>query len=296
MAGGPERPGIGLIADTGNYAYLCAQMVVINDIRQQQAILLDILKHLDSFCRENGITYALAGGSMLGAVRHKGFIPWDDDADIIMPRPDFDRFQKIYRNEGRYRLLSSIPDNGRCFKNCYYKFEDSYTLCEDVGYIGRPFGMNVDIFPLDGAPDSAEEQRSMAKKITHYKHRISLRPKPLWSIFKPHQGAPLALIQAHLFSLDHWLNKCDRVLRSHDFETSNYSGALCGLYGTREIFPTRIFKELTEYEFEDTRLMGVKDYDTYLKGLYGNYMQLPPEKDRHGEHHLKVTLTMPEQL
>jgi lipopolysaccharide cholinephosphotransferase len=69
---------------------------------------------------------------------------------------------------------------------------------------------------------------------------------------------------------------------------------MCGVYGAREVFPARIFKEYAEYEFEDTRLMGVKDYDFYLKGLYRNYMQLPPEKDRHGAHHLQVTMEVPE--
>jgi len=269
-------------------------MVVLNEIRQQQEIILSILKHLDKFCRENNLTYALAGGSLLGAVRHKGFIPWDDDADVIMPRADYDRFLKIYRNEGRYRLLTYTPDEKHWNIDCYSKLEDSCTDCVDYGRMGKHFGLNVDIFPLDGAPDDMEERKRVLRKITHYKHRISLRQKPVWSLLRPHQGAPLAMIQAHCFSLAHWLKKCDTLLRAHDFETSNYSGALCGVYGVREVFPTSIFKELAEYEFEDTRLMGVKDYDTYLKGLYGNYMQLPPEKDRHGAHHLRVTLNEPE--
>ena len=269
-------------------------MVILSDIKQQQAILLEILKHLDKFCRENNLNYALAGGSMLGAVRHKGFIPWDDDADVIMPRPDYERLLTIYRNDGRYKLLSRNANEGHRFVNCYSKLEDSYTECTDHGHVGKHFGLNVDIFPLDGAPGNPEEQKAVMKKITHYKHRISLRQKPVWSLFKQHQGAPLAMIQAHFFSLEHWMKKCDDLVRRYDFNTGEYAGNMCGVYGSREVFPARIFKEYAEYEFEDTRLMGVKDYDTYLKGLYRNYMQLPPEKDRHGGHHLQVTLEEPE--
>ena len=257
----------------------------LTEVSQIQDVILDILKHIDTFCRRHEIRYFMAGGTMLGAVRHKGFIPWDDDADIVMPRPDYDRFVKEYRQEGhpRYRLLES----------CYLKVEDSYTMCKDYGLTEELFGINVDIFPLDGAPEGKEEQIALCKEAGHYKRRISHRRKPLYAAFLPHHGAPLAIIQAHFHSMAYWQKKCDSVLRTYSFEDSPFAGVLQGVYGPREVFPASIFRERAEYEFNGVKLFGVKDYDSYLKGLYGNYMQLPPEKDRVPAHHERVTLDIP---
>ncbi|MBO4434805.1 MAG: LicD family protein [Bacteroidales bacterium] len=268
----------------------------LTETRQIQDVVLGILKEFDRFCRSNGIRYSLAGGTLLGAVRHKGFIPWDDDADIIMPRPDYDRFVELYsRNEGRYRLLTYAPGEEHWYVNCYSKMEDSWTMCQDKGFMGKHFGLNVDIFPIDGAPEDPKLQKKMCRTIVHYKRRVVHRQKPVYSLLRPHQGAPLAVIQAHLHSMEYWLDKCQELLHTYDFNTSKYAGALCGMYGIREVFPQSIFTEFTDYEFEGVPLMGIKDAHTYLKSLYGDYMKLPPESERQAGHHLQVTLQEPEE-
>ena len=268
----------------------------LTQTRQIQAVILDILKEFDSFCRKNGIRYSLAGGSLLGAVRHKGFIPWDDDADIIMPRPDYDRFVELYGKEkGRYRLLTYSPGEEHWYVNCYSKLEDSWTMCKDKGFMGSHFGLNIDIFPVDGAPEDPVERKKTCRKVVHYKRRVVHRQNPLTSLLFPHQGAPLAVIQAHFHSTEYWLAKCESLLRKYDFNTSRFAGALCGVYGVREVFPQSLFTEYCEYPFEGISLMGIKDAHTYLESLYGDYMKLPPEKDRHGDHHLQVTLEEPEE-
>ena len=263
----------------------------LTQTRQIQEVVLGILKEFDSFCRKNGIRYSLAGGTLLGAVRHKGFIPWDDDADIIMPRPDYDRFVQLYSKEtGRYRLLTYTPGEDHWYVNCYTKMEDSWTMCKDKGFMGQHFGLNIDIFPVDGAPDDPEEQKKLCRRVIHFKRRVSHRQKPLYCLLFPHKGAPLAVIQAHFHSMSYWLDKCQELLLSHDFSSSNYAGALCGMYGAREVFPQSLFTEFTDYTFEGVSLMGIKDYHAYLSSLYGDYMTLPPESERHGGHHIKVTL------
>jgi len=269
----------------------------VTDIKDIQKITLEIMKVIDTFCRANDIRYSMAGGTLLGALRHKGFIPWDDDADIIMPRPDYDRFVELFPKSGdkRYKMLDLQSGKGHWYKNCYCKVEDSYTICKDYGFMREQFGINVDIFPVDGAPDDPSEWKKLSRKVVHYKHRISHRQKPLSCLFHPHQGAPLAVLEAHMYPLEYWLDKCDSLIRERDFSTSKYAGALCGMYREREIFPREVFDSYCDYQFEDLKLMGLKEADTYLKGLYGDYMKLPPEADRHPGHHLKITLEIPDQ-
>lgn len=255
------------------------------------ATLLDLLKYIDSFCREHSIRYSIAGGTLIGAIRHRGFIPWDDDADIMMPRPDYERFLELFPKEakGQYKVLNRNTEKHHWFVNCYAKIEDTSTISEERGVKAMTrFGLNIDLFPVDGAPDSPQEQKDVCRKVIFFKHRITHSQKPFYHLFLPHQGAPMAFIQAHFHKVDYWLDECEKLLRERDFSTSSHAGALCGMYREREVFERRVFEEYTDYEFEGVTLMGIKDAHTYLSGLYGDYMTPPPASQRRGKHHLKV--------
>lgn len=259
--------------------------------REIQEVLLGILKELDGFCRSHDIRYSIAGGTLLGALRHKGFIPWDDDADVIMPRPDYDRFVALFNKEctSHYHLLTQERKKDKWYVNTYSKLEDSSTESHEPGLVGvAKFGVNIDIFPVDGLPDDPEEQMRIIRRTMHYKRRIVLRQKTFLHLFLPHQGPPLAFFGAKTKSLDKWLSLADELLRSHDFSTSNYAAAICGLYAKKEIFPRQMFEEYAEYSFEGVPLMGLKKADEYLTSLYGDWHQLPPESERGGKHRLIV--------
>ena len=117
--------------------------------------LLDILKAIDAFCTQNGIRYSMAYGTLIGAARHKGFIPWDDDIDLLMPRPDFERFISTFGKEedARYRCIYRVNTPQEYYKHIFAKVHDSWTELKQDKY---RFGLYVDIFPVDGKPDDVQ--------------------------------------------------------------------------------------------------------------------------------------------
>lgn len=259
------------------------------DIDKIHSVLLGILKYFDTFCRRNGIRYSLSGGTMIGAVRHKGFIPWDDDADIMMPRPDYERFLELFnlQSDGRYHALSNQNSTqGHHYINCYAKVEDVRTVSVEYGLRGiAQFGLNIDVFPVDGAPEDIKDRKKFCDRILYYRRRIVLRQRPLSRLF---EGPPLAWFQAHSRSMKYWMDCIDSTIHTYPYEESAYTGAVCGLHGIREVHPREVFENYTDYQFEDATLMGIKDYHAYLSAIFGDYMQLPPEKERGGKHDLRV--------
>lgn len=182
--------------------------------------LLNILKDVDEFCRQNGLRYSLAYGTLIGAVRHHGFIPWDDDIDIQMPRPDFERFIREYGREpgARYRCLYNTVNEEERFQHFFAKVHDTHTVCVQGKSVVYKFGVNLDVFPIDGRPDDTREQRKMERQLSSWAHRLNICSTKL-DLFNFHQ--PLrAKLQAHIFGPGHWVKKCNELMRRYDFETS----------------------------------------------------------------------------
>ena len=247
-----------------------------------QKALADILKDVDSFCREKGIRYSLAYGTLIGAVRHKGFIPWDDDIDILMPRPDFERFVAEYKGR-RYKCLYGTHDSEADFVNFFAKVHDPSTVSKEGGKYYR-FGLNIDIFPVDGKPSDPEKHMAWEKYLCKQTHRMRLRYKPLFS------SPLLAVVEAHIHSLDWWFNHCESLLKTYPFEDSDYCGAVSVVYnGCVEVFPRSMFEQYTELEFEGRKYKAFSQWDAFLRQQFGDYMQLPPE-DKRKTHNLEVYL------
>lgn len=261
------------------------------NLEQVHSILLGILKDIDAFCTSNGITYSLAGGTLLGAVRHGGFIPWDDDADIVMPRKDFDRFCAEYGNE-RYSIVPTLPTEGTTdvFVGTHKKVQDKMTLSNEGIMKGiYHYGISVDIFPMDGLPDDEKERNALLKRGSHFRRRVNLHNRPLFALSR-HQGAFLAKLEAKMHSAKYWLEKSEALMHSFPYEGSKYVGCICGVYGVREAFPAEIFKEYTRLKFEDCYFSCTKEWDRYLTGMYGDYMTPPPAKQRAPKHELETFL------
>ena len=146
-------------------------------LRRLQLTILEILKDIDSICKENNIEYYIAYGTALGAVRHGGFIPWDDDIDICMTREAYDRFLEVMPNAmpEKYDLLDIKNTNK--YSMCFAKVSKKGTkFKEKVGTAeGYEQGIFVDVFPLDYAPDDEKERKMVAKKAWFYSHMIILR-------------------------------------------------------------------------------------------------------------------------
>lgn len=245
--------------------------------------LLEILVDVTDFCRERGLRYSLAYGTLLGAVRHKGFIPWDDDVDIIMPRKDFETFVREYRDRGKFNCLYNEP--GR-FRSCYAKVEDTTTVSIEKKKVGiYNFGLNIDIFPIDGAPSDPQEQKKLTRAVTRIRRRLLLSQR---SFFPYSFHVPLpALIEAHTKSPDRWYKECLDLLTAYDMDKSEFAGSIsCGL-GMRDVYRKEMFDNYVELEFEGCKFSCVADWDSFLRQQYGDYMQLPPENKRR-THNLKV--------
>lgn len=263
----------------------------MNKLRQLQLVELEMLKEIIKICDENNIRYYLMGGTLLGAVRHKGFIPWDDDIDIGMPRADYERFLQLvhektiknYRLDHYYYCKESLIYIAR-LENEDFKIVDKSAEVE------KTRNAWVDIFPLDGMPNNR-----LIKQI----HKISLLYSRLvfkYSIFSKFvnqrtKGRPLhekVLIKLgqllnieSKLSKDKCLNKLDKKLKRYSYDESKYVVNFMGAYKFREMFSKKIYDEVEKYSFENLELTGPKNYDFVLKQLYGDYMKEPEDKNHH---------------
>lgn len=258
------------------------------DFRKMQLLQLDMIVELDRVCRENGINYVLTCGSLLGAVRHQGYIPWDDDADIGMLREDYEKF-KIVANELDSRIcFFQDHDNDPEYLWGYGKLRRVGTSFIRAGqeHLKGKTGVFIDIFPLDDIPLSIPGQM-----IQDF-YCFCLR-KILWSRVGKQSEKGLMKTWFSIIScipvdwvykrVKHMISRSNnatpnrvRVLLFPSFGKLNYKHSVSIRYG----MPKEWFLERAEYEFEGHTLYGSKDYDGFLKYMYDDYMTLPPEDKR----------------
>ncbi len=256
---------------------------------------MSIVKAVVKICDENGLKYYMLGGTMLGAIRHKGFIPWDDDIDLGMPRDDYEKFLKIaskklpcymkvvnYRNTPNYQYyITRILDT------------QTKVIEERIGNDSRYTNVSIDIFPIDGTPNNKLLRKIYFFRVLFHRALMSLCYKDSIDRKRKRGFAEkiLLLIMEHL-PVDKittpYKQKCkiDKLLKSQKVEGSKYIGNIMGAYRTREIVPTEYYGKGKMYQFEDMYLRGLEMYDEYLTYTYGDYMKLPPEDKR--KTHFKV--------
>ena len=262
----------------------------IVDLSPMHTALLDMLQWFHSKCVENGLRYYVVGGTMLGTIRHKGFIPWDDDIDVAMPRKDYDIFIKKFSSKATSQYSVEVPE--KCNLDYTYVYAKLYntqtTLVEHRRKIVKR-GIYIDIFPLDGIGNSINEAYENYKKIyrlnrLHDTMVCAFRKERKWykniSIF-------LGRIVSPLFISERMVNmKITKKCMKYDFDESEYVGNLVGNWGYKEIMPRSFFGIPKEYDFEGITVLGVEKPHEYLTSLYNDYMQLPPIEKRvsHHEH------------
>lgn len=259
-------------------------------IEETKNIELNLLKNIDSLCRKKGYKYSLAGGTALGCIRHKGFIPWDDDIDILMPRKDYEEFLKFcHDNIKEFDVLACEFDNQYSWLNA--KICDSNTyLNEDTGFrMNYKEGVYVDVFPIDGAGTTYREAIKNFKKqrfnlellnAANWEHYI--RSKTRSWIFEPIRF--VFFILSRFVNPNKLSNKIENRIKKLDMQDNSYSCCYSGSYREKEVLPTSVFEEYIELPFEDGKFMIFKEYDKYLGSIYGNYMDMPPENKRVSHH------------
>ena len=258
-----------------------------------QHLSLDILEDVHQFCKKNGIKYSLAYGSLIGAIRHKGFIPWDDDVDIFMPRQDYERFCKTYHSD-RYKLIcESEPDYylnyGRVYENRQTCIETRLPFAKH--YEG---GLWIDVFPMDGADDDHDKFIAKMRRLQRLWY-LQLRYRnalgPFSNVFKaPNLKDFCILLTLKLFCpLRKKLKEVNDILRTearqYAFgETTRWSDFCCINVKDNNYHLVEEFDEVYETDFDGHRFFILKGYDLVLRRRYGDYMQLPPENQRVSRH------------
>lgn len=250
-------------------------------------IQLKILKYIDEFCSENHIKYYLCGGTLIGAIRHKGFIPWDDDIDIMLPRPEYNKFLRNFKDDKNYKLLSLYNQPGYFYP--YIKIVDPQTSLTEYNAEMEfdNYGIYVDVFPIDGLP----KNKILAK--LHFKYILILRNLFYLSIKK---NCPKNFFKKFLWifsKLFHWnflLKKIDKLSQKYDFNSSNYVAAQCAGYGEKDKYSKDIFKDSLRVPFEKYEFNIPIGYNEYLSNLYGDYMKLPPKSQRKTRHNYSAYL------
>ena len=265
-----------------------AKVISGEDFRKLQLLELDLLIELDRICKLNNITYQIWGGTQLGAVRHKGFIPWDDDADVVMLREEYEKFRKVADQLNPNICFFQDHDNDTEYRWQYGKLRRSGTKYTRLGqeHIKCKTGVFVDVFPLDDVPLSTVGQ--MFQDF----HCFFLR-KILWSeVGKNNEKGLLKVWYTLLskiplgfvFKQIEWYAKRSKNCTPNKVRTLCYTsiGKLYYKHPIKERYgmPKEWFRRTKTFEFEKKNLVGLQDYDDYLKFSFGNYMELPPEKER----------------
>lgn len=268
------------------------------DLSKLQIAELDILKTFIKICEENNLRYFLCYGSMIGAIRHQGFIPWDDDIDVAMPRPDYQKFMEI--------SSSVLPDN--LYFSTYKLGKEHITLSSMIINKNKDFTLNnantvtetgawIDVLAIDGAPAEGIQRKLFFVKylyrrtmcqLSHFNEVVNLKKKRPWY-------EKVVIKIAQLTNIERFLNpvkageKYHRLLSSVPYDTAKEVATFQGDDRLEGIVPKSVYGNGKKYKYEDIYVIGPDDYDTYLKCYYPNYMTPPPmdQRNKHGVMEVK---------
>lgn len=257
-------------------------------IQEVQQVSLEILKDVHEFCVENNIRYSLAYGTLLGAIRHNGFIPWDDDIDIMMPRPDYERFIHSYKSRKGYKLFARGAEGGNHVYRCIARvceMEKTYVDPTDSPWVNEKTGIFIDILPIDGAPNTQKEalrhikQRKLWLKLS-YTYRKKHVPFRLIFKMRPEMMVKTLVKKGlSLFVSNQCIDKMIAHQKKFDYDECEY---ICAntTYGIGEWMPKRKVERYELHRFEDSEFYVFAEYDYVLKNYYHNYMEIPPVEER----------------
>ncbi len=257
-------------------------------IEESKKIQLEVLLTVDKFCKENDIKYFLYYGSLLGAVRHKGFIPWDDDIDIAMLRADYDKFIASFQAENISMLAPKKAENHPFYITKIFRSDT--VIVEDIGKKGYAFGVGIDLFPLEKLPNDTKQQKKMLSELRLLMNLRRVRAIPFYKKRKPLK----AFIVKTLYYLLSFLSAADLVIKAEKV-TAKYKGFesdrvidIMLPYGERSIAKTEWFADTIAADFEGYKLQIPLSYDKILTQIYGDYMTPPPKDKQIPRHDITV--------
>ena len=269
---------------------MCDQALTLKEIHEET---IGLIKKVIAICDELKINYFMAYGSLLGVIRHQGFIPWDDDTDIVMLRPAYDKFkQYCLENEKNlypYKLMGW--ENTKDYPFGLYRFCDTRYRMESWDYPDAGMGLFIDIYCYDGAGNDLDAISKIYKKNLRWTKFTSLAVSPA---YKRSQKGFIgnfikfpAYLYAKMMGPKHFIKKLDKAKNSFSFEDSKYLNSMT--------WDTSInsrnkewYQEFVYMPLHDIQVKVPKRYDEVLRCSYGDYMKLPPEEQRVPSHGYKL--------
>lgn len=258
--------------------------ILLDELKDRQIAILDVV---DAFCRENNINYWLDSGTLLGAIRHGGYIPWDDDIDIGMLRPDYDRFLAMFNKLNKQYQVFSV-ENDINFPYPFGKVLDTHTVLYEPNEQGVKLAINIDIFVYDNAPEDDKLVERMYRKRDFYNkiyyfllYKTKLRNAGKVGFVKNSIKAICGKVSPCFI--------CRKIVRnSKKYSTQNTSWVGNFLAATKIKASKEIFDSFVEVEFEGKKYKAPAGWDQWLTCFYKNYMELPPIEKRVSHHLFKA--------